>query len=87
MILTCTQGNRTKTFTKFQLREMTDDMFDVGTPFVFCMCAITFLTWEELHVANGANKTPESVFERVASWCSQYLDSNSINGEICYTGP
>ncbi len=71
MILSCTQGNRTKTFTKFQLREMTDDMFDVGTPFVFCMCAITFLTWEELHVANGANKTPESVFERVASWCSQ----------------
>jgi hypothetical protein len=87
MILTCTQGNRTKNFTKFQLREMTDDMFDVGTPLVFCMWAVTFLTWEELHVASGAKKTPESVLEPVASWCSQYLDSNSINGEICYTGP
>jgi hypothetical protein len=71
MILSCTQGNRTKNFTKFQLREMTDDMFDVGTPLVFCMCAVTFLTWEELHVASGAKKTPESVLERVASWCSK----------------
>lgn len=71
MILSCTQGNRMKNFTKFQLREMTDDMFDVGTSFVFCMCAVTFLTREELHVASGAKKTPESVLERVASWCSQ----------------